>query len=354
MAQNRDYYAVILAGGSGTRFWPMSRQSYPKQFLSIANKGSLLEQTVKRISSLIKGENILIVTNKRFKKEIEKQLKSYKIPSKNILLEPEGKNTAPAICWAAVRIYQMNPKAVMAVLPSDHLIVKTQSFLKLLRKAKQLANEDYLVTLGIVPTRPETGYGYLKTAQRKVKNQSITIVEKFTEKPSLSVAKKFVKQKKYFWNSGMFIWRAEVILEEFKKLQPSIYKLLGSKSSTNHINRVWKKLPSISIDYGILENAKKVAAVPANNIGWSDLGSWESLSEELDSDKKGNIIKGDVLAIDNKDCMVFSQHKFVAAIGLNNVTVVDTKDALLICRTDQSQKVKDVVTTLLKQKRNEI
>ncbi len=353
MAQINDYYAVILAGGSGTRFWPMSRRSYPKQFLNITNNGSLLQQTVKRIFPLVKGKNILIVTNKRFKKEIEVQLKAYKIPSANILLEPEGKNTAPAICWAAARISQTNPNAVMAVLPSDHLITKTTQFLNLLKKAKSLAQQEYLVTLGIVPTRPEMGYGYLKTVQKKVKNKTITIVNKFTEKPSLAKAKKFVSQKNYFWNSGMFIWRVDVILKEFQRLQPSIYKLIGTKASSAHIQSVWQKLPSISIDYGILENAKNVAAVPASNIGWSDLGSWESLSEELESDKKGNILRGDVLAIENKNCMVFSQHKFVAAIGLDNITVVDTKDALLICRTDQSQKVKDVVSALLKQKRNE-
>jgi len=368
MKKNSNHHAVILAGGSGTRFWPMSRKANPKQFLNITGNTSLLQETLKRIRSKIPAKNVLIVTNRNYASQIRKQVKAFKIPLNNILYEPEGKNTAPAVCWAAAKIYHANPQAIMAVLPSDHLILKTKKYLNCLSRAFQLASKNYLVTFGIQPTRPETGYGYLKTAtaesaegkrrlHRDLRSQRLpfaaSVVAEFTEKPNLAKAKQFIRNKNYYWNSGMFIWKTEIILNEFKRHQPKIYKLVGEKYSQKYINRVWKKLPSISIDYGILEKAKNVAAIPALNIGWSDLGSWESLTEVLAKDKKNNIFKGDVININSNSTFIWGQKRCIAAIGLKNLIVIDTPDALLICPKDQSQNVKDIVTFLQKSKRPE-
>ncbi|MCK5642827.1 MAG: mannose-1-phosphate guanylyltransferase, partial [Gammaproteobacteria bacterium] len=201
--QSSNLYAVILAGGSGTRFWPVSRKAKPKQFLNITGNGTLLQETLERIKPEIPGAHIFIITNAAYRSTVGRQTASFKIPKANILLEPEGKNTAPAICWAAAKIQEINPDAVMVVLPSDHLILKQKKFLKVVREAVRLAQKNYLVTLGITPTRPDTGYGYLKTEKKKINGKQIVKVEKFTEKPSLSKAKQFLKTKKYFWNSGM-------------------------------------------------------------------------------------------------------------------------------------------------------
>ena len=247
MDNKSNLYAVILAGGSGTRFWPLSRQSRPKQFLNLIGKGSLLQQTVQRILPQVQARNIWIVANRGHQKEIKRQLALFKVPASQILWEPQGKNTAPAILWAAARIHAVDPKAVMAVLPSDHLIQNTRAFLNALDKAVRLARQDQLVTFGIVPTRPETGYGYLKTK----KAGNVLRVERFVEKPDRAKAEKFVAQRNYFcsrnnstnyfWNSGMFVWKTETILEAFRKFLPSVYAARGN------MLKAWSKLPAISI-----------------------------------------------------------------------------------------------------------
>lgn len=356
----KNLYAVILAGGSGTRFWPVSRKSNPKQFINITGEGTLLQETLARIKPMVSGSHIFIVTNTAYRKAIECQAARFKIPKANILLEPQGRNTAPAIGWAAAKIHKLNPEAVMVVLPSDHLISKQKKFLKVLQKAVQLAQENYLVTLGIVPTRPETGYGYLKTAKTIVNGKPVVMVEQFKEKPSLPKAKQFVKRKNYFWNSGMFVWKCSVVLQEYKKYLPKIYRMLvgaGSKpapTGQDYIKKIWKRLPHISIDYGILEKAKRVAAVPAPGIGWSDLGSWESLTEVLSKDRYGNIFKGDIVSVDCKNTLVWGSKKVIASVGLDGMIIIDTPDALLVCRKDHSQSVKDVVSILQKNNRLEI
>ena len=350
MTNKQNNYAVILAGGSGTRFWPLSRASYPKQFIKIMGNESLLQQTVRRIRPLIPASNVLIVTNRQHLKEIQKQLKAYRIPKANILLEPDGRNTAPAICWAANVIYQRNPEGCCVVLPSDHLIQKQAKFVTVLKKAIQLAQDERLVTFGITPTRPDTGYGYLKT---KVLQKDVFKVLKFTEKPKLAVAQKYVKQKNYFWNSGMFIWRADVILKCFAKYQPQIYKLVGVPSSAAAIKRNWSKLPNISVDYAILEKDKDVMAVAARDIGWSDLGSWDSLVDVLSSKRSDNIFQGDVLIHNTQQTFVRSHKKVIACVGVKDLIIVDTNDALLVCAKDASQDVKAIVDQLKKAKRCE-
>jgi len=354
MKGKQKIYAVILAGGMGTRFWPVSRESNPKQFLNITGKGSLLQETLARIRPKISGARVFIVTNAFYRNEIERQVFRFHIPKANILLEPKGRNTAPAICWAAAKIHKIDPDAIMAVLPSDHLIANRRKFLKVLEDAILLAQEHYLVTLGVIPTRPETGYGYLQTAKKKIGSKSIIVVKQFKEKPSLAKAKQFIKRKNYFWNSGIFIWKSSVILREFKKYLPSVYRLVGEKVGCTHIEKVWHRLPNISIDYGILEKAKNIVAVPAPGIDWSDLGSWESLTEVLSKDKNGNIFKGNVIPINCKNTLVWGGKQVIAPIGLDDIIIIDTPDALLVCRKDLSQSVKDVVSILQKNNRLEI
>jgi len=350
---NKNLYAVILAGGSGTRFWPLSRKSRPKQFLSLEGRQSLLKQTLQRISKKVPGQQILIVTNKDYSAPIIQQARVFKIPKKNILLEPSGKNTAPAICWVANEIYHRNQTAVMAVLPSDHLILNQQAFFKHWQRGVRLAQDGHLVTLGIVPTHPETGYGYLKTRRIRIKGKMVWQVERFTEKPILSKARQFLRSKRYFWNSGMFFWRCEVILAEFQKYLPKVYRLFQGRSDLSSLRKIWPKLPSISVDYGILEKAKDVVTIPAVDMGWSDLGSWASLYEALPKDQRGNIFQGDVVDYDSHGTLVFGDRRLITTVGLQDLIVVDTDDALLVCHRDHSQRIKDVVERLKSQKRKE-
>ncbi len=352
MKENNNVYAVILAGGSGQRFWPLSRRAKPKQFLPILGEKSLFGETLNRINTLVPSKNIVIVTNKAYKKEISRQSKTLRIPSSNILMEPSGKNTAPAIYWAALKIKKQNPRGIMIVLPSDHLIEKKQRFLSVLKKSIAFAQKDFLVTLGINPTRPETGYGYIKTAKSIDSKKTGFLVSQFTEKPNLTKAKQFVKSKKFFWNSGMFIWKADTICHEFEISLPNIVKLFNNKCAQNQVGIFWSKLPSVSIDYGILEKAKKVAIVPTGNIQWSDLGSWESLWEVFSKNRADNVIKGDVTAINCEGSLILGSEKMIGVVGLKDIVVVDTDDALLICSKNQSQRVKELVVSLEKTKKN--
>ncbi|HPN88252.1 MAG TPA: mannose-1-phosphate guanylyltransferase [Candidatus Omnitrophota bacterium] len=335
-----NVYAVILAGGAGTRFWPKSRQSLPKQFLNIIGGTSLFKQAIDRMKTKIPSEQIMIVSNKRYKRLIDKDIFGLNIKKENILLEPSPKNTAPAIYWAAVRTLKKDPNAIMIVFPSDHYIEKKQKFLKILENAVCLAQKDYLVTLGVTPTRPETGYGYIKGKSLKEKGRKIFTVEKFTEKPDLMTAQQFVKSGNYYWNSGMFIFKVATILAAFKKYLPAVCD----------VERRWALLPAVSIDYGILEKAKNVAVIPTGNIGWSDVGSWEALMDILPKNKQGNIIKGNAVAMDCENTFILSDKRLVAVVGLKNMIVVDTGDAVLVCPKEKSQDVKEVINVFSKSK----
>jgi len=349
MSKNNNIYAVILAGGSGTRFWPLSRESRPKQYLNIVGDETLFQKSISRVKGRIDPKNILVVSSSSQKKLLFEQAAQFKIPKENFLLEPVARNTAPAICWAAARINKIDPNAVMAVFPSDHLITEQKRFLDVLDKAVELANDDHLVTLGITPTRPETGYGYLKTSKVKLNGKTVLKVN-FKEKPTSALAKKYVKDKSYFWNSGMFIWKSAVILDEFKAHLPSVYNKIVNSCTQAKINAIYKDITSISIDYGILEKSRKVVAVEAKNIGWSDLGSWESLIDVLQKNNKSNLIKGEVIGIDCENSLIMGHNKPIAVIGLDNIIVVDTPDALLVCKKHMSQRVREVVATLKSKK----
>lgn len=336
--KKRNVYAVILAGGSGTRFWPLSRRSKPKQFLNLTGEGTLLALTLKRLRRSVSGSRIIIVANKQFRSLILKEGKRHGVLAKNILLEPSGKNTAPAVLWAALHIRQSDPQAIIAVFPSDHLILKTKAFMNVLRQAIRLAEREHLVTFGIKPTRSDTGFGYLKVRRGKTGLK----VERFIEKPNLNTANKFVRQKIYLWNSGMFVFSVSSILKAYQKYLPKAFKIANQRN----MKKIWSKLPSISVDYGIFEKANNVYAVSAANIGWSDLGSWDSLLDLSFQGKKGNVKAGEVIDIDCDSNVLMGDKRLMVGIGLKNMIVIDRPDALLICHKGHSQKVRDVVKGL--------
>ncbi len=355
MKRSGNLYAVILAGGSGTRFWPMSRDVRPKQFLEIVGPGSLYQQTIERIGCQVPAKNILIVTNARYKNLARLQAKKFKIPTENFLFEPQSRNTAAAIGWAARRVHSMNPEAVMVVLPSDHRIVQPDEFLKHINEAVDLAQGDYLVAFGVVPTRPETGYGYLKIRRTKDEGRkTYWKVVKFVEKPPLEDTKKYLQDGNYLWNSGVFVWKASAILAGIKEFLPQIDQAFKEGHSQPLVQKVWKKLPAISIDQGVLERARNLMAVKTHNIGWSDVGSWEALYSVSPKDAHRNVLNGDVIDIECERVLVQGNKKLVVGIGLKDLVIVDTPDALLVCRTSDSQKVRDVIAQLKKKKRKEI
>ena len=349
MALNRNTYAVILAGGSGTRFWPLSRPQKPKQFLNILSEKTLFQKTVERVLPLIPAERIYIVTGASYKKTVQQQSRPYKIPSRNVLLEPRGKNTAPAVCWAAATLYKKNSDAVFAVFPADHLILKPQAFRKHLKEAFALAEQQYLVTMGIIPHRPETGYGYMKCRRVRRGGRTCWPVEKFVEKPDLKKARQYLKEKNYFWNSGIFIWRADNILTEYAAHLPDVYQLLFNKPYSRVLKH-WSLLPNISVDYAILEKADNVVSIPAADMGWSDLGSWDALHDVLPQNKDGNHLSGNVVEQGCRNVFIRAEGCPVAAIGLEGVVIVATGKAVLVCRKEDSQKVRAVADAFKQRK----
>ena len=339
-------YAVILAGGVGSRFWPFSRELEPKQFMKIIGQVSLLQATIQRLKDVVDPARTYIITNKIYFYEVKAQVSKFHIPDKNIILEPQGKNTAPAVGLCAKLISQLDKDAVLLVLPSDHYIKHVGNFKKTLKKAIACAKNNLLVTLGIKPTAPSTGYGYVRVGARCLVLGSRCLayrVEKFLEKPSLDNAKKYFKDKKFFWNSGMFIWKASVFLEEVKKYLPGLYANLQLINSADDIGRVWPQIKAVSVDYGIMEHSKRIALI-ASNFYWTDLGSWEALSEIFPKDKRGNITSGDTLNLDSQGVCVFSRgNRLVSTIGIKDTVIADTPDALLVCDRNRTQDVKKLV-----------
>jgi len=365
MKKSNHNYAVILAGGQGTRFWPLSRSLEPKQFLSLITAKSLFHDTLFRIKAIIPPQNIFIVTNQLYFPEIFSYTSEFKIPRPNIIFEPEGKNTAPSIGIASRLINLVDPKAKMVVLPSDHMIKNQQRLNSVLRYALSLVElKDNLVIFGIPQDYPATGYGYIKVGSRvsgcgvRGKGYGLRVevfrVEKFLEKPDLKTAKKFFKNKRYFWNSGIFAGFANVFLEEINKNLPSLYRLLLEIQKPGDIRNIWGKIEPVSFDYGVLEKTKNLLVVPALNLGWSDLGTWASLDKILPKDKLANTIKADAVVLGSKNITVFGKKRLVACLGLENQIIVDTPDALLITRKDKSEEVKRVVDILKESKREEV
>jgi mannose-1-phosphate guanylyltransferase/mannose-6-phosphate isomerase len=343
-------YAVILAGGTGTRFWPFSRELEPKQFMQIIGKSSLLQDTIRRILGVIPNKNIYIVTNFKYFYEVKYQVARFRIPEKNIILEPQGKNTAPAIGLCARLIGRVDKDAVLVVLPSDHYIKNAGNFKNCLKRAIRLANNGLLVTLGIKPANPSTGYGYIKVKSRK---NGYFEVGRFLEKPDLAKARAYFKDKRFYWNSGMFVWKASVFLDEARKYLPKLYAMLNLIRSTEDIAKIWPKIDAISVDYGIMEHSKHIALIPAD-FYWTDLGSWEAMNALLPKDKRGNVIQADCLDVDSCGVSVFSRgSRLISLVGVKDLIIADTPDALLVCDKHKAQDVKKVVEILKSNKRKE-
>ncbi len=348
-------YIVILAGGSGTRFWPLSRVARPKQLISITGDRSMLQRTVERVLPL-KPKRILIITNVLQAEETERQVSSYRGIPIDVVAEPFGRNTAPAIGLAAAIIAAHDPAGVMAVLPADHFIKDEESLRETLTDACHTARNGYLVTLGIMPSRPETGYGYIE-ADMDLRGEGPFPVKRFVEKPPLEEAVRYLEDGNYFWNSGMFVWRADTILAEIATYLPAMEKSLAAitfngdvwelSDLDSQIEAVYHDVDSISIDYGVMEKSTRVQIMPVE-MGWSDVGSWSALPEVTAPDALGTVCINAVehVAIDSSDNLIYCDNRVVATIGVHGLIVVSTPDALLVCDRDQAQKVKNAVEQL--------
>jgi len=345
-------YAVIIAGGNGERFWPHSRSHRPKQFLEMVGKITMLRATFTRIVKIVPLENIIVVTNKLVLKLVRDQLPE--LDKKNILIEPKARNTAPAIGLAALYINETDPDGVMVVFPADHVIKNQEKFRQALRHARKLAERtDGLVTIGIPPKRPETGYGYIQ-ANISQEIQGGYRVKTFAEKPTIGTAKRFIKSGDFFWNSGMFIWRASAILREMEEHIPELYqplaKLKGhfkSKIFSSKLKRAFSAIKSTSIDYAVLEVSKNVYMVKGE-FEWNDLGSWDALYDLSIKNKDGNAIEGNVSLIDTKNSLIKTTGKYVATIGLNEMIIIATDDVVMIAPRERAQEIKDLVQSLKK------
>lgn len=350
-------YPVILAGGSGTRFWPLSRHLYPKQLLRIIGEETLIQQTMRRVLGCAPPDRVLISTNAAQADSIRFQLGQWKDALReNFVIEPEGRNTAPAIALAALELVRRDQEAVMLVLPADHVIKGDRRFQAAVGLGSELAAEGYLVTFGIRPVRPETGYGYIQpnARVRLAKRHGLTghPVARFVEKPDAATAARYLKAGTYYWNSGIFMWRAATLLEEMARCQPALaraMKKIGSLAATGdaggRLARMYRRVPSISIDNGVMERSSRAAMIPVDFV-WSDVGNWSSLEEVAPRDRPGNVVSGNVIDLGSRRSIVYADRRLVATIGLSDMVVVDTPDATLVCPKARSQDVKKVVEIL--------
>ncbi|MBS4034931.1 MAG: mannose-1-phosphate guanylyltransferase [Ignavibacterium sp.] len=353
-----EKYILIMAGGVGSRFWPRSRKNLPKQLLNIFGQHTMIQETVDRIRNLVPPENILIITNKVQKALVEEQLPF--IPKENVVAEPVGRNTAPCVGLAAKIISKKSKDAVFVTLPADHLIKDRKKFIDTLNKSIEFAyNSKGLVTFGITPTRPDTGYGYINFEKSEVE-KNIHKVIKFVEKPDADKAKLYLESGDYFWNSGMFVWRTDVILDEISAYLPNLSKGLieldksiGTNEFDGALEVFFNSIKGISVDYGIMEKSDKVFMIEGD-FDWSDVGSWETVYELSSKDENANAVVGDVYTKKTNSSYIYSPNKFTSVIGLKNVVVIDTPDALLVCNRENVQEVKDAVEYLTKNNKPEL
>ena len=354
-----SFFAVIMAGGVGKRFWPQSRRATPKQLLNIAGENSMLRMTVDRLKQVTEVEQIMIVTNSDQEMAIRNEIQE--LPVANILIEPEGKNTAPAIGLAAIMIQKRDPDAVMGVFPADHYIEDVTAFTGFINQGIAVASSMMgLVTFGVIPTRPATGYGYIQYHARTEPDEPVFAVKAFAEKPDFNTANLFLKSGDFLWNSGMFVWHVDAILKSFQEFLPEIWdslenikRAIGEPVFDSVLTVEWATLRSISIDYGVMEKAKNVFVVEVD-FAWNDVGSWDAVHEMSDKDEHGNVSKGDVLYHDAKNNLIYAEGKTVAIMGLDDLVVIDTEDALLIIPRGQTEKVKELVDGFQKDKRDSI
>lgn len=367
--------AIILAGGSGTRLWPLSRKSYPKQFLKLDGERSLLQQTAERLLKIVTPDDIIVMTNSEYKFHVQSDLKDTcpRLGSGigNLILEPESKNTAPAIALGmkyCLDLLGCGEDEVVFVSPSDHIIKPDKEFANHLEAACRVAKEGPIVTFGIEPTRPETGYGYIKVRRpasagpasgcppesgvRSQGGQEFFTVEEIVEKPDLKRAAQYLKEGNYYWNSGMFVFKIATMIRELKRHLPQMNKLLAGSFKEMVAN--FDKMPDISIDYAVMEKSKEIVLQPLKNLYWNDIGSWDSLYEVLDKDEMGNVKMGDAITIDTKKSFVIAESRLVATVGLEDCLIVETDDAVLVAKKGETQKVKEIVHKLKEANRKEI
>jgi len=351
-------HAVIMAGGTGTRFWPRSTEAKPKQFLNIFGDRTMLQETVDRISKLVPAENVWVITNDRYVDLVQEQLPD--VPTHNIVGEAVAKNTAPCVALAAALIKEQDPEGTMVVLPADHVIGQPDNFLSILETAQAKAEDgESLVTIGIKPNHPETGYGYIEfesETSETHKGLEVKKVTQFREKPDVQTAREFLDSGNFLWNSGMFIWQASTVLKQFETYLPSVYSeveklspAIGSKNQKEAIDTFYHGCPSISVDYGIMERAETVFVVPGS-FGWNDVGSWRAVYELRDKDENGNVVQTDTaeFARAKKNLVQSDSDKMIALVGVEDLAVVETDNAILVCKLDESQGVKEVVNRLRK------
>ena len=357
---NQILTAVIMAGGKGERFWPKSRIRCPKQFLPLTGDGeTMLQKTIKRIGGLVPPEQTYIVTNTEYMPLVRAQLPD--IPVANLLAEPAPRNTAPCIALAAAVIQKRCGNATMLVLPADHLVRHEEICTDVLCRAAAAAEDtDSLVTIGITPTYPETGYGYIAFSRAKYLPRGVYYVDSFKEKPDIETARSYVESGNYLWNSGMFVWKADVFLDAVKTHLPAAYEIaaeIRDACDTDAFDAVLQNrfpdMPSISVDFGILEKTERLCTIPGS-FGWDDVGSWPALRRVAKTDTNGNYRDGDIITIGTKNCVFSGREKLIAAVGLENIVVVDTEDALLVCDMDAAQNIKKITEMLREQGRGEL
>jgi mannose-1-phosphate guanylyltransferase len=352
-------YALIMAGGTGTRLWPRSRAATPKQFLPLLGDRTMLQETADRILPLVRPEQIIVVTGQRYIDLVGQQLPE--VPPHQLIGEPSGKGSAPAIGLGALTMLAADAHATMVVLSSDHQIRKVDVFREALKAAEELAQQGYLVTLGIQPTEPQTGYGYIQRRQEIGQFNGFAAYEvaRFVEKPNHATAKEYVQSGQYSWNAGIFIWRVDTIMNAFGEYLPQLSQQLsaieqaGGPSNPAAFGAVWESIENITIDYGVMERAQRIAVIPVD-IGWSDVGDWDSLAELAAEDGR-NIIQAQHVGIDTRNTFVYSNSdRVITTIGLDNFLVVDTGDAILVAPRDRAQDVKRVVEELKRQGRTDL
>ena len=357
------YYAIIMAGGGGTRLWPLSRKKMPKQMLRLGNDDTLFQMAVKRLIGVFPSDRIIIVTARDQFVALNAQYPD--IPESNYILEPLPRGTASVVGLAAVALKKRDPQAVMAVLTADHIIKDVPLFQKILSDAYSIANDGYLVTLGIDPTYPSTGYGYIKCGKSLEQYTGVDVfeVDQFVEKPNFDNAKRMLSSGNYDWNSGMFIWRVDRILSEFERQMPTlseklvnVYNAWSETDQEDVLNNIWPTIQPETIDYGIMENATDVAVIEAKNLGWNDVGSWDSIFDVLEADENDNVVMGaNHIHIDTSASLIHSEnlHKLIATIDVKNLIVIDTDNALLISSREGAQKVRQLVEMLKKKQEND-